>query len=128
MLIPIESKLVMMSFKTTLGFILTLLHSFHVVLSDNLPFLPHPGKFSVVPNYLNFFIKDCAIDRERDCLSVWNSATTTCQFVEVNNSLSQVNTKLLCHPHSVIYVRLTMVILYAPHDILRWSCHKYSTE
>ena len=56
------SKLLAVSFKTTLGFILTSWHSFHAVLRDNLAFLSCPGKFSVMPKCLNFFIMDCIID------------------------------------------------------------------
>ena len=60
--IAIVSKLLMMSFKKTLDFILTLSHSFRAVLGDNLVFLPRPGKYSSMSNCLNFFITDCTVD------------------------------------------------------------------
>ena len=44
-LIPIIPKLLVLSFETTLGFILILRHNFHTVLGDSLTFLPCPGKF-----------------------------------------------------------------------------------
>ena len=58
---PIVSKLLVMSFKTT-EFILTLQQSFWAVLGDNLGFLSCPGKFYVVLNCLNFLITDCTVD------------------------------------------------------------------
>ena len=53
-LILMVFKLLAISLKTTVRFILTARHSFRAVLDDNLPFLPHPGKFPVVPNCLIF--------------------------------------------------------------------------
>ena len=59
-LIPIVSKLLAMSFKTTLGFILC--GSFPAVLGDNLDSLPWLAKFSDLLNHLNIFITDCTLD------------------------------------------------------------------
>ena len=61
-LIPIESKLLVMSFKKTLGFILISRHNFRVVLGDNLALLSRPGKFFLLQNCLNFFITDSTLD------------------------------------------------------------------
>ena len=38
------------------------LKAFNAVLGDHLAFLPHPDKFFVIPNYLNFFIMDSTIN------------------------------------------------------------------
>ena len=122
-LLPIVSKLFVMSFKTTLEFIFTSRHSFHVVLKDNLRFFSHSGKFFVMPKYLNFFLMDSTID-----LEIANWFEIISWLVEVNNSLSQVNTKFFCLLHCVFHVRITMVTLYAPCDILCWNYHKCSPE
>ena len=90
-------------------------------------FFLHLGKFSVMPNYINFFIINWTVDLSIDSSLVWNSAITISQLVEVNNSLSQVNTKLLCFPHRFVKVRITMMTLYIPHDVLCWNYHKFST-
>ena len=51
-----------MAFITVLGFMLTSRYSFHAVLSEDLGFHLHPGKFFVVPNCLKFFIMDSTVD------------------------------------------------------------------
>ena len=115
MLVPIISKLLAMFFKTTFGFILTLQHSFHAVLGDNFGFLPRPDKFSVGLNYLNFFIMDCTVDI--------SSVVNISWLVEVTKSLSQVSTKLLCLPHHVVNVKMT---LFFAKIIMNIWLNKYS--
>ena len=107
-LIPIIYKLLAMSLKTILEFRLTLQHSFRAVLAYNLGFLLHLGKFSVLPNYLNFFIMDCTIVTS---LKLSCNSFLTCW---ISGYVSQVNAKLFCLLLWVVNVRITTVPLYVP--------------
>ena len=55
--------------------------------------------------------------RSRDSWPVLNSAVIISHLVEVNNS------KPLYLPHHVVNVRITMVTLYALHNVLCWNYH-----
>ena len=79
-------------------------------------FLSCPGKFSVMSNCLNFFITDCTVDLV--IANQFESVVTIYKLLQVNNSLSQVNAKLLYLPHCVVNVRITKVTLYTPPNIL----------
>ena len=49
---------------------------------------------------------------------MWNSAVTISRLLKVNNSLYQNKAKFLCFSHCVVNVRITMVTLYTPRDVL----------
>ena len=95
------------------------------VIGENLSFLPRSGKFSVMTNCLNFFITDYTVNLEiahlfeielELCPDIWKLIILCLK--------STLNSVIL----PIVNVRITMVILYAPRDVLCWNYRKYSTD